>query len=821
MGTIRTLELISYTVPDTIVSLSDRLDGTFVAEDYLRLERLRQTAAPEVSHAVLSFEYGKIVREDKVSYTTYPPQDITGKFCKVEVPTAGTIVDESPTDSSFKGDTGLVDSDGYYTGMTVKFTSGPLIGESQEVTGYTGITRSLATAAFSGAPEDRDKFVLLGDKNDRWWGIIEDDARDSFGTSPVALGNQQFVAYGLERLLEKVVVDSAIVKSGAREFRIESALPFNVDSSKQFQLFGNRSPEELTDNTAKFGFSAAPAGGVIDLPEPDTWDAIDAIDYLLGTHGQTDSEGTEIYPWVIVSPVNDPSFSLLTWYEIAVRTEGKHVRQIINELVPRFRLVGYHVKWNDTVNQIELHPFSFNSEVIPMGSLNAIPQNNTLTTLDFDEALDVESAIVRNSVSHKSDLIIARGERRTSTFTAFFATELLESAGISEQMVFDWTSTQQGDYNTGVASLPGHVRSSTDEEELDRDVRFRGRNDMNSVFRRFRMSSNWDGAVLGFDTGQIYYAAPPFGGPDVVLVNGIVLDGVIQPVDPFVFPFIFGQPLSHLRKRWLPWMPLREDSQYDGSKIEDGVPNSPGSAFQRPFLLIGTSAGNDPFRVEFGHRLSTNSDRSWSVRLSVRDSLMGVEVDVTSGDQHFIAQTGGGDFSPLNAVDSRHDPATQKGLDYRTISITGTIELDSRIESFAVIGTQRPPGEVENVKIVNVSGMRLDYVVPSTVVDVDGDGQYLHSEGGFVRDDRVLLNRIADMSAEWYGRDRQALTLTYKQLRTPVDDLDRRMQIGDLITTISTAHNKTDVNSVVTAIDMDVLAGETTIETQYAVADFA
>ena len=110
----------------------------------------------------------------------------------------------------------------------------------------------------------------------------------------------------------------------------------------------------------------------------------------------------------------------------------------------------------------------------------------------------------------------------------------------------------------------------------------------------------------------------------------------------------------------------------------------------------------------------------------------------------------------------------------------------------------------------------LHYVAPGTVVDTD-DGQLERHAGGFIRDDRPWLQDLARLAFEWYGRQRQAFTLSYRQA-------SGLFYVGDLITTIGKAATLETVRTVITEVRIELAQStndvhRTSIRTQWAELD--
>jgi hypothetical protein len=86
------------------------------------------------------------------------------------------------------------------------------------------------------------------------------------------------------------------------------------------------------------------------------------------------------------------------------------------------------------------------------------------------------------------------------------------------------------------------------------------------------------------------------------------------------------------------------------------------------------------------------------------------------------------------------------------------------------------------------------------------------AEGGFVRDDRDRLKLLARAALAWYGRDRSILDLMYRQI-------SGLFKPGYLISTIGAAESSEDIFTTITSVRVDLIAGTTAIQTQFAELD--
>jgi len=194
-------------------------------------------------------------------------------------------------------------------------------------------------------------------------------------------------------------------------------------------------------------------------------------------------------------------------------------------------------------------------------------------------------------------------------------------------------------------------------------------------------------------------------------------------------------------------------------------------------------------------------------------------VRVSGAPQHAIAGTGS--FTPVDFSDSKAVIDWRTALAF-TVYCLGDHYLEER-------WPQEPPDvppepEEEDPDVVTGNGdylrtleidfgdaAKLDYVAPGTIVAVK-DGILQRSTGGYVRDDRSRLNYLAQVAWSWYSQERQAITLRYKTI-TDV------FALGMLVVSIGSGATLEAVNSPITSIEWDLVAGTTTITTGYGELD--
>jgi hypothetical protein len=169
------------------------------------------------------------------------------------------------------------------------------------------------------------------------------------------------------------------------------------------------------------------------------------------------------------------------------------------------------------------------------------------------------------------------------------------------------------------------------------------------------------------------------------------------------------------------------------------------------------------------------------------------------------------DFVPRPASECEEIPADLNWKDNLLATVYWL--TDEYVEAVWPADADLPQSDAIREQIISVGDQyQLIYVAPGTVVDVR-DGQLVRtSGGGWLRDDRAALRRIARIAYEWYRRPRRALSLVYRQARGLV-------AVGEMIRYIGPPGNEREINSVVTSLSIDMVQVKTAIQTDYGELD--
>lgn len=648
-----------------------------------------------------------------------------------------------------------------------------------------------------------------------WYGLIEIDDNIPMGSGEredLPRGAQRFTAYGLLRMLERVFILSTVVDYSQNatvpvdKVTLEQGLQFNHHDQRKATWQGNRTQyREYGNPNLPFRFSDKRSSEHL-------WTAFEAAEYLLIHHAPQDGNGDDVCAWKLATG----SELILAWYEPQVRTDGRTVKQVIDELIPHRKGMGYRVDFNEeqgSQGTATITPFSFASEDVVLQDFKVLAANENPRTLNFENALDVEARIVE-TVTSAYDRVTAIGHFATSTCTLSFDP-------LAFQFWRDWTDTAFNEYLQG-ASGDADYNTLSPINKMSRNTRYRQRDKLRAVFRRWKLYPWWDGLTWDHETPRasatLYYVNPPW--PEVAGVDQRDRDPNADPIQPYNSttqePGLDISP-NHL---WIErGLPLNDRCDYSDDRIithawEDDLSDTEEPTKLTALFFARVDPNSTPKRYELLERLSDQASnesvrRRWSAQGHVLSDQAAVELNVHGAPQHFL--------SPLHAggmADTENflDASKETGLQYDEIRATVCLRLPWRVQQSVDITEEFTPGKQFRTLYLPVEAM-LDYVVPDTVVEIK-NGRPITTDGGFVRDDRIKLNDIAHAAAQWYGTKRQTLFFRLAGVLHLVD-------IGDLIENIGGRYTLEGVNTPVTTIRYDLARQTTEWETTFAEVEFA
>jgi hypothetical protein len=619
----------------------------------------------------------------------------------------------------------------------------------------------------------------------KWYGSIELDGRGRTWLVEVSQGNyveggeQPLMAVGLEHALYRAPIRGATwLDSGGTARRAERPFVFNRPGPAG-EPRGNRSTGRGgLDARVSFLFSSSTD------PEDATWNTKQIAEYLLAQELPKGPGG--VLQWQAnLDP--DTEAVLPTWDKPVIDpAPNLSVGNCLNLLMPRERMLS----WRLTVTTSEagfdavyLTPVSLLGSDVAT-DLGTLKKNDRQLLLQVSQsasqAPDTVWALKESDIP-AIDQARVRGARRTSTCTLSRVDETIDEG---------WPLALETEYNQGFSTAATYAALGVDSKQAaNAEVRTTDR--LFAVYRRFAIPRTWNQKVkdgLGAGSEKPVFLASDSGGTGVKLVNPRELE-------------------------LAPTLPLKDGYDYTtigsvtlrvpATKVSDG-PHSRLPAlvlFKTPEWLGGGSVPYVQVDAIGGaaavEQVNTHQERWFSCRVEVPEQDRAVLLHVEGRPQHVIAWS---NFERL-PVDYH-----QGKWDWRDALFTVCIYDDRFAEGVWPSDDAAKTNTVAMRRDLVVHAgdqYRQDYLVPGTVIGINRTNRQPArcANGGWINDDRKVLEARAKQIFAYYGQTRNALTLA-----TPV--INAQIQLGDYVSTIGTAAHALDVGTVVSEIVVNIPGGQ-------------
>ena len=205
--------------------------------------------------------------------------------------------------------------------------------------------------------------------------------------------------------------------------------------------------------------------------------------------------------------------------------------------------------------------------------------------------------------------------------------------------------------------------------------------------------------------------------------------------------------------------------------------------------------------------------RNWTANFRPQEEKFGFVTQVSGAPQHVLIFSLGqlGPNASLSALSQANSDQTRGSKNISAVIYT---KLDDRLaksqpdlyddEDLATLELlDTASGDVLSVLELDFDHYGLDYIVPDTTLDAIDDEAAV-AEGGYVRDERTELERIARAAQAWYATPRSAV-------RIELLGITHRLKLGQMITKL----DGDDVNSLVTSVVWDFHSQTTTVQTNF------
>lgn len=590
---------------------------------------------------------------------------------------------------------------------------------------YVRITAQLEFDDVTGLWTTKTWYGILDISEDQVEGTYyEPDGAGGFLLTP--RGQQTLTAYGLERILQEefrlhsywAQGDDPAIKT------IERGLEFN------HRGLPNRHFEK---RVGRWIFAGK-------RDEAEYWSTRQIVQYLMSWDLGDSAPGFALAP--------GHEAYLPDWDQPVVPTHSVRVYDLLEQLIPRQRMLGWYLDVDVPTNRIWLWIFTFTAAPIVIGEAGAkpIPANPQQYHLVPDKDRTAQVTVKDSDVA-AYDQVVVNGARRRSVCTLAFADGTLDKG---------WTSALETQYEAGASGAADYPAAAEVKERQQRNQEARSSDHLRPVFRRFQVPEDWDlRAAAGLPAEEL---DPNLGAPPVFPQHDPQEPDVdaIAALPPF--------PVYRLELVILPTLPLLAGVDYSGDKLKFGTVDESAARRNReelPIFIAWKLPGEERYVSvdELGRNADLEKDTDaqqnrWSGDVRPLEFDAAIELNVHGAPQHVIAKT---DFAPLD-VDQTIGPLGDH--DWREMLATVAILDDRYCQGLWPLAL--PPGLTRPRRLFLDAGdgYKQDYVAEHSVVAIDGTtGELVRSDGGYVRNDTALLIAGAKVAYEWYAQERRLLTL--------------------------------------------------------------
>jgi hypothetical protein len=615
-------------------------------------------------------------------------------------------------------------------------------------------------------------------------GLIQTGVQQGSGSSTTPIfapcGEQPLVALGLEyALYQRPIRGATWLDSAGKEQRSERPFVFNRPNAAG-QPDGNRS---ATKGARSYLFSST-----VGMDEGKIWNSRKIVEYLCANEVPTGPGGSE--QWMLLL---DPDTEEVVpdWDTPVIDPTGMSAGELLNTLMPRSRMLSWQITVYGSGEAVFLTPVSLLGSDVKT-DLGTFKKNhrqiNLQTSMTAYRSPDVVYRL-KDSEIGRIDQARVRGARRTSTCTLAYADDSIDTG---------WPVGLELEYEEGFSGAATYADLHTDgKQQANADVRETDR--LFPVFRRFAIPNDWDQKVKDGLGGGV--AAPVF------LLTDDSADGVrkICPREiemaatlPLTEGFDYERVLTVTEASY-----GTETARTVVEKLHEG-PHG-----RVPALVLFKTpdwegAGDPPYvqvdKLGTGtavEQVSAKHRRNWSARVEIPNGDRAVLLHVSGEPQHVVE---GPNFSRL-PVDG-----FLGNWDWRDALFTVCLLDDRQAEGVYPDDATADDGVVgmrRELVIQAGDAYKMDYIVAGTVIGLNPETRQpvRCTDGGWINNDRKLLDARARQIFEYYGQTRRSLVLS-----TPL--INSQVRLGDYVVDFGNVIAVKSLGTVVSEIVVTIPEGD-------------
>ena len=660
----------------------------------------------------------------------------------------------------------------YVRALSGKFVALPGKSTVQLVFDYGEIAREGRSTFFDSAKlANYDHFVCLKVLPEGmpgwvlWTGIIpahafEVEGTKLNGTIVKTSGKETMTAHGFEYLLERRrIIGGWVYEEGLSPYTAKNigwAPTFNHRQSRGAALLGNRSAEKIvTDGPTVIPLSYGFATDLDAIGNPFRWSVRDVIEYLL----QWSNPLGGVEPTFILEGPDQAPYDLIGYldelYDV-VAPEGRTVWDLLKKLLDRRHGLS------------ALLAPSFDSDGFPDGS-----KPISLYAFSMTDVPSRVGGFTFPANPFWVDLTIDVG------VTLKRAVVRTDSLGTYDKIVVEGERVVSC-FSVEIDPLDGRApieiawpaADAVAYKAADKAERERKKDLWERVYRMFRLPDDFDWS--GYNAFN-----PSFDNDGRIDVATVA-------------------PFWNVMHRFLGWLPIPVSSSV--------AAESPVPGMTRPLVFV--QKFNEDTGDPTGEWLWIESPpldddgkplfEKGSLTMHNREGLF----EVGFNTHHYLAR------NHLLPDPDDDDAVSPPVFDYERMVATIAVEADSvpRVQ----VTTQVTGGLTSRTLTIHVPGVQVWVVgTGSTVIGLNADGSLAYYTGsGVARDDTDQLRAVAALARSVYGKRRSAIRLTEEGIWSTAE-------LGTMVRAVTIDQQRTLVNSVVTELSWDFVAGTTTVLTEF------
>ena len=609
-----------------------------------------------------------------------------------------------------------------------------------------------------------------------WIGYIDIDDESDFGIykradTDIFSGRQNFGCYGLERLLAKYEIKESYWRGTTPEGlgTQKAEIPYTFNNDETGERKGNRTIDKVDGS---YLFEQNPANSRF-------WSSADIAEYLLKYQTPKDNTGAVKIPFEL-----DAGFAskIPSWDEPILATEGASTYSLLNQVIPLYRLLTWHIEVDEAVNPnkaiVKIDTATTAAVAIPVPGDPTIPANPNTRDLVFD--IDqITNGSVKQSGVRQYDRVVAEGGLKMSVATF--------NQGADGTIDQGWIAAQETEYETAASANPNYATWGTAKQERENAI-VRSKPELEKVFAYFEIKSDW---TLRTGNGE-----------------GGVTRATFVTGDPHAGGVTAWYNVCYSQMYILPELPLKAGVKYWDDNIKDASFDESGELANLPplvwFKQPGSSATSYVRAEVAGMQADIEDsgvdDNSWSAAVVVPPKTRYVVVRVNGADQYAIAH-----------ADMTRLPADREFGEHNWRNAIFTVALTDHRRIEGVWPAALPVQDIILTKRLRSPGsekFQEIYVVPDTVVATNQyDGSLRRSTGGYIRrpaNAQSQLDAVAKVAAAYYTIEHRVVNLSSLRIQDPED-----IWLGNQVTTVN---GDIVANSIVSRIGVRWEMGDATAD---------